>query len=203
MANICTATQALGGPVTRSELNRVTRDAYRTMLAYRGLDTDTDGLSDTPERALNAFLEMTTGYEVDPVDLLSRTFDVEHSDEMILVRNIEFTSLCEHHILPFTGTVDVGYVPNGKVVGLSKIPRVVDAYARRLQVQERLTFQIASTIMTTLDALGCAVVIKAKHGCMCTRGVMKPTADMVTSAMLGVFRTKPEARAEFLSLVKT
>lgn len=187
--------------MTLTDLRAVTSEAYRAMFTFRGLDPDREGMTETPDRALNAFLEMTAGYEVDPLTLLSRTFDVEHSDEMILVRSIDFTSLCEHHILPFTGTVDVGYVPNGRVVGLSKIPRLVDAYARRLQVQERLTYQIATAIMDGLNALGCAVVIKAKHGCMCTRGVMKPGADMVTSSMLGVFRTKPEARSEFLSLV--
>jgi GTP cyclohydrolase I len=204
MAHIGTTTQAVGS--TLAELRFPVEDAlagYRALLLHRGLDPDSESLSETPERAFRAFIEMTAGYEIDPVGLLARTFAVEHSDEMVLVRGIDFTSLCEHHLLPFTGTAHVGYLPSHRVVGLSKIPRVVDAYAKRLQVQERLTLQIATTILDTLGALGCGVVITARHGCMCHRGICKPGADMVTSAMLGRFRENGPARAEFLSLIST
>lgn len=174
-------------------------DAIVRLLEYVGENPEREGLLDTPARVLRAFGEMTEGYGVDVGELLSHTFG-DRCDEMVVVRAIEFTSLCEHHLLPFVGTATVAYVPGERVVGLSKVARLVDAYARRLQVQERLTVQIASAIEEHLAPLGVGVVVEAHHSCMGCRGVRKPGARMVTSAMLGVFRTKPEARSEFLAL---
>lgn len=162
-------------------------------------DYHREGVAETPARVVKAFKEMTDGYGVDIELLLSKTFDVENSDEMVVVRNIEFVSLCEHHLLPFTGTATVGYLPAARVVGLSKIARLVDAYAHRLQIQERLTTQITTALDKHLDTLGSACLIKASHSCMGCRGVRKPNAEMITSSLTGNFRTT-EARTEFLSL---
>lgn len=146
-------------------------------------------------------LEMTLGYQEDPKEILSRTFD-EKSDEVVILRGIEFTSLCRHHLLPFSGTADVGYLPGetGKVVGLSKLARLVDCFARRLQLQERMTRQIAESLMGHLNARGAAVVVRAKHSCMACRGVKKASATMVTSCCLGAFREDGRLRSEFLTL---
>lgn len=163
-------------------------------------DADRPGLEDTPARVVKSLKEMTCGYLADPADILSKTFD-EPCDEMVVVTNIAFTSLCEHHLLPFTGTADVGYIP-GKVVGLSKVARLVDCFSRRLQIQERMTIQIADAIEKHLEAVGVAVVVRGKHACMACRGVRKAGATMITSAMRGALRDKPEARAEFLSLCR-
>lgn len=176
-------------------------DAVVRLIEFIGEDPQRAGLVDTPDRVIRAFGEMTEGYKVDVEGLLTRTFE-DRCDEMVVVRDIEFTSLCEHHLLPFTGTAAVGYVPKDRVVGLSKLARLVDAYARRLQVQERMTVQIAEAIETYLDPLGVGVVVAARHSCMGCRGVRKPSAEMVTSSMLGVFRGKPEARTEFLTFVQ-
>lgn len=181
--------------------SRGPEDAVIRLLEYIGEDPNRAGLKGTPERVIRAFAEMTDGYKIDPNSILTTRFE-ERCDEMVVVRGIEFTSLCEHHLLPFVGVATVGYVPNKDVVGLSKIPRVVDAFAHRLQVQERLTIQIAETIDECLSPLGVGVVIEARHSCMGCRGVRKPSAEMVTSSLLGVFRDKPEARAEFLSFAK-
>lgn len=173
--------------------------AVATLLDYIGVPID-NGTTDTPARVVRAFAEMTAGYDVDVPALLERTFD-DHCDEMIVVSDIEFTSLCEHHLLPFMGTADVCYIPqDGKVVGLSKIPRLVDAFAKRLQLQERLTRQIAEALVEHLDPLGVGVVITAKHLCMSCRGVRKPGAAMTTSAMLGKLRESDVVRHEFLAL---
>ena len=175
------------------------QDAVRTLLAYLGEDATRDGLKDTPKRVVKAWLELTSGYELDPKKVLGTTFDVEY-DQMVIVKDIPFTSLCEHHVLPFTGTATVAYIPSGRVVGLSKLARLVDLFARRLQVQERMTKQIADAIQSCLDPTGVAVIVKGNHSCMSLRGIQK-SAPMVTSIVTGAFRNEPETRAEFLNLV--
>jgi GTP cyclohydrolase I len=181
--------------------------AIRTLLDFIGEDPDREGLRDTPTRAAKAWQEWTRGYAMDPAKILERTFgDVGDYDEMIIVRDIRVESTCEHHLAPIIGRAWIGYVPRQNeagqvsVVGLSKIPRAVEALAKRLQVQERLTSQIATAIETALEPLGVAVVIRASHHCMCTRGVHQIGAEMVTSAMRGVFRNDPAARSEFVML---
>lgn len=171
--------------------------AVRDLLLHVGEDPDRDGLVDTPDRVARAFEEMTAGYREDPSLILARVFDVPY-DEMVVVRDIEFWSLCEHHLLPFHGTATVGYLPHGKVVGLSKIPRLVQCYARRLQVQERMTQQIAEAMEEHLDPLGVGVVVRAHHTCMGARGI-KCDAHMVTSCLLGAMRDHG-VREEFLRL---
>jgi GTP cyclohydrolase I len=176
------------------------QEAIRTVLAYLGEDVKRDGLQDTPKRVVKAWLELTAGYELDPKKILGTTFDVEY-DQMVMVKEIPFVSLCEHHVLPFTGTATVAYIPRGRVVGLSKLARLVDAYGRRLQVQERMTKQIADAIQTHLDPAGVGVIIKGNHSCMALRGIQKD-ATMVTSIVTGAFREEPETRAEFLNLLQ-
>jgi len=174
-------------------------DAVRCLLHTIGEDIDREGLLDTPKRVVKALTEMTVGYDMDPAEALSTTFDVDH-DSLVVLRGIRFASMCEHHMLPFTGTATVGYIPSGRVVGLSKLARVVDVFAKRLQVQERLTEQVANAVMEHVDAAGCGVVIRAHHGCMGCRGVKQPDAEMITSCMLGVLRDDPAARAELMSV---
>lgn len=171
------------------------------LLEYIGEDPMRNGLLDTPKRVLKAWTELTAGYQQDPRKILGICFDQPH-DELVLLRGIEFHSTCEHHLLPFYGTAAVGYIPSKRVVGISKLARVVDCFARRLQIQERLTNQITDAITEVLDPLGVGVVLKAKHSCMGCRGVMKPDSDMVTSVMRGALRDNMAARAEFLNLVK-
>lgn len=173
--------------------------AVRTLLSVLGEDPEREGLVKTPERVVRALREMTSGYHVDVEALLKTTF-TEPADQMVVVTGIRVVSMCEHHMLPFTGTAVVGYIPDGRVVGLSKLPRVVDAFARRLQVQERLTEQVADAINQHLRPKGVGVVIRAHHACMGIRGAMQPTAMMTTSALRGVILEKAEARAEFLAL---
>lgn len=172
-------------------------DGIVRLIEYIGDDPSRDGLIDTPERVLKAYKEMTEGYEADITKILSVCFDVDF-DELIVVKNIPFVSLCEHHLLPFTGTATVGYIPLERIVGLSKLARLVDAYAKRLQVQERLTKQIADAILKNIQPLGCGVVIKGNHSCMSCRGIRKQ-GEMVTSSLHGAFRTDARARSEFLS----
>ena len=172
--------------------------AVETLLRWVGEDPRRDGLADTPARVAKAFREMTSGYLEDPAEILSRTFE-ETSDEMVILRGITFQSMCEHHLLPFLGTATVGYLP-GKVVGISKLARLVNCFARRLQIQERLTRQIADAVEKHLEARGVAVVIRAQHLCMACRGVRQMESEMVTSAMLGTLRTDATSRAEFLRL---
>jgi GTP cyclohydrolase I len=160
-----------------------------------------EGLRDTPRRVLEAFKELTAGYHVDPAALLKAQFERDGYDQVVTVRGIDFTSLCEHHLLPFTGTAAVGYLPAERVVGLSKLARLVQAYASRLQLQERLTQQIATALQEHLQPQGVAVVLRARHACMGCRGIRKPGAEMVTSALLGVFRTENAARAEVLAFL--
>lgn len=176
-------------------------EAIRTILLWVGEDPCRDGLKGTPERVCRALREMTSGYREDPSAILSTVFEQSY-DEIIIVKDIPFTSLCEHHLLVFSGTVTVGYIPR-KVVGLSKIARLVDCFSRRLQIQERLTKQIAESLQEHLEAVGVAVVVSAEHSCMACRGVRKSGVSMITSSMLGVFRQDQTARMEFLSLCKT
>jgi GTP cyclohydrolase I len=175
--------------------------AVRTLLAEIGEDPARDGLARTPERVRRMYGELTEGYRTDPDALINgATFDVDY-DEMVVVRDIEFFSLCEHHLLPFYGRAHVGYLPRGRVIGLSKIPRIVDMYAHRLQVQERLTMQIADFLMDRLAPKGVGCVIEATHLCTMMRGVKKQQATMVTSSMLGTFRRDARTRAEFLTFI--
>src|SRR5579863_3371506 len=175
---------------------------YREILSRLGEDPHRDGLTATPGRVEKSMAFLTKGYKEDPSKILrGALFDVDY-DEMVIVKDIEMFSLCEHHMLPFFGKVHVAYIPKGKVIGLSKIPRVVDVFARRLQVQERLTNQIADTIRDKISPLGVAVVMEATHLCMSMRGVEKQNSFAVTSAMLGAFRNNARTRMEFLELIK-
>ncbi len=176
--------------------------AVRTLLAWAGDDPTREGLVDTPKRVAKAFEEWFGGYAEDPEQYLARTFEeVEGYDEMITLRDIRFESHCEHHLAPIIGKAHVAYIPTNRVVGISKLARTVEVYAKRLQVQEKMTAQIANAIQKTLKPKGVAVVIEAAHQCMTTRGVHKPGVSMVTSTMLGEFRKNPLTRREFLSLV--
>nr|WP_243648033.1 GTP cyclohydrolase I FolE [Acidipila rosea] len=178
-----------------------TQDLYREIIRRFDEDPSRDGLERTPERVEKAMTFLTKGYHQDPTAILrGAMFDVDY-DEMVLVKDIEMFSLCEHHMLPFFGKVHVAYIPNGKVIGLSKIPRLVEVFARRLQVQERMTRQIADAIQDAISPQGVGVVIEARHLCMMMRGVEKQNSSTVTSAMVGVFQ-KQNTRAEFLSLVR-
>lgn len=175
--------------------------AVRTLLEEIGEDPSRDGLRRTPERVRRMYAELTAGYRTDPDALVNgATFEVDY-DEMVVVRDIEFYSLCEHHLLPFHGRAHVGYLPRGRVIGLSKIPRIVDMYAHRLQVQERLTVQIADLLMECLQPKGVACVVEASHLCTMMRGVRKQGATMVTSSMLGTFRRDARTRGEFMGLI--
>lgn len=190
---------ASDGPVpTREEAEA----AVRTLLRWAGDDPTRDGLIETPKRVAKAFEEYFRGYKDDPEAILQKTFEeTEGYDEMIVLRGIRFESHCEHHLAPIIGRAWVGYIPNGRVVGISKLARVVDAYAKRLQIQEKMTAQIANAIESALNPQGVAVVIKAEHHCMTTRGIHKPGTDMVTSRMLGIFRDSAITRQEFLSMI--
>jgi GTP cyclohydrolase IA len=179
-----------------------TQELLRELLLRLGEDPDRDGLIRTPERMQKSLEYLTKGYQQDPEQVLQGAlFDVTY-DEMVIVKDIEMFSLCEHHILPFFGKVHVAYIPNGKVLGLSKIPRLVDIFARRLQVQERLTVQIAETIQNAIQPQGVGVVIEARHLCVMMRGVEKQHSSAVTSHMLGSFRSSDKTREEFLSLIR-
>ncbi|BBK37029.1 hypothetical protein STAQ_21070 [Allostella sp. ATCC 35155] len=174
----------------------------RTLIAWAGDDVGREGLVDTPARVVRAYEEFFAGYRADPVELLQRTFDeTDGYDEMVVLKDIRFESHCEHHMVPIIGRVHVAYLPRQRVVGISKLARVVDAYAKRLQIQEKMTAQIAQAIDSVLRPEGVAVVIEAQHHCMTTRGVRKSGVAMVTSRMLGRFRSDPAVRREFLSLV--
>jgi GTP cyclohydrolase IA len=179
-------------------------EAFRSILRWIGEDPSRDGLQETPKRLVKAFREYFCGYDEDPEQILHKTFaEVDGYDEMIVLRGVSFESHCEHHVAPIIGRAWVGYVPDRRVVGISKLARVVETFARRLQIQERLTAQIANTIETVLKPRGVAVVVKATHHCMLSRGVKKHGADLVTSRMLGVFRDQPMTRGEFLALVNS
>jgi GTP cyclohydrolase IA len=176
--------------------------AVRTLIGWAGDDPDREGLRETPRRVVDAFREFFAGYEVDPVDILRRTFEeTDGYDEMVLLRDIRFESHCEHHLAPIIGRAHIAYLPHRRVVGISKLARVVDVYARRLQIQEKMTAQIANTINDILEPEGVAVVIEAAHQCMTTRGVHKPGVVMTTSRMLGAFREDAATRREFLAMI--
>ncbi len=168
-----------------------------------GEDPRREGLLQTPERVDKALKFLTSGYETDVAQLVNNALYTVDYDEMVLVKDIEFFSMCEHHMLPFYGKMHVGYIPNGKVIGLSKIPRIVDAFARRLQIQERLTHEVATCLQEHLAPQGVGIVCEAQHFCMMMRGVEKQHSGTVTSAMLGVFREQKQTRDEFLSLIKS
>jgi GTP cyclohydrolase I len=175
--------------------------AVRTLIRWTGDDPERDGLHETPSRVARAFEEFFVGYAQDPVEILQKTFEeIEGYDEMIVLRGIRFESHCEHHMAPIVGKAWVAYIPNGRVVGISKLARVVETYAKRLQIQEKMTAQIANTINEVLKPQGVGVIIKATHHCMTTRGIHKPDTDLVTSRMLGVFRENPITRQEFLNM---
>lgn len=176
------------------------KQAVDTILRFIGEDPQREGLRETPRRVVSAMQEMTVGYQDDVSKILATTFS-EQCDELVLLRDIPFSSLCEHHLLPFTGFAHVGYIPSNTVVGLSKLARLVHAYAKRLQIQERMTTEIANAINTTLSPVGVAVMIEAHHHCMSCRGVNTRGSTMTTSSMLGAFRDNPAARSEFLALV--
>src|SRR6266850_2258744 len=173
------------------------------LLHELGEDTQREGLDRTPDRVAKALRYLTSGYDQDVKEVLNDAMFVEEYDEMVIVKDIDFSSLCEHHLLPFIGKCHVAYMPGRKIVGLSKIPRLVEMFSRRLQVQERLTTQIASTINEVLQPRGVAVVMEAVHLCMLMRGVEKQNSKAITSAMLGSFRDNPETRAEFMGLIKS
>ncbi len=176
--------------------------AIRTLLLWAGDDPDREGLVDTPARVARAYEEFFAGYGDDPVAMLARSFEeTDGYDEMVVLRDIRLESHCEHHMVPIIGRAHIAYLPNGRVVGISKLARVIETYAKRLQIQEKLTAQIANTIESVLQPKGVAVVIEAAHQCMTTRGIHKPGVSMVTSRMLGEFRTHDATRREFLSMI--
>ena len=175
---------------------------YKQIISEIGEDVDREGLADTPTRAAKAMAFLTSGYQTRLDEIINGAVFSSDADDMVIVKNIELYSMCEHHLLPFIGKCHVAYLPNGKVLGLSKVARIVDMYARRLQIQEQLTTQIADSILEVTGAKGVAVVVEAKHLCMMMRGVEKQNSQMTTSSMLGQFRKNAETRAEFLSLLK-
>ena len=191
-----------GNPMSDIEITDKLAQNYTEILTHLGENINRDGLADTPLRAAKAMQFLTRGYEQSLEDVVNGAIFDSDNDEMVIVKDIELYSLCEHHMLPFIGKCHVAYLPTGKVIGLSKIARIVDMFARRLQIQENMTKQIAEAIMEVTNASGVGVVIEAKHMCMMMRGVEKQNSSMITSIMLGAFRQKPATRAEFLNLVK-
>jgi GTP cyclohydrolase I len=177
-------------------------ELVREIIVRLGEDPNREGLTRTPERVHHAYEQLTRGYKEDPEAMLKKALFTVNYDEMVIVKDVEMFSLCEHHMLPFIGKVHVAYIPNGKVIGLSKIPRLIEIFARRLQIQERLTTQIAETIQKAISPQGVGVVIEARHLCMMMRGVEKQHSAAVTSSMLGCFRNEQETRSEFLSLIR-
>jgi GTP cyclohydrolase I len=192
-------------PVSRTERpsREQAEEAVRTLLRWACDDPTREGLLDTPKRVVKSYEEFFAGYHVDPVALLERTFEeTDGYDEMVLLRDIRLESYCEHHMVPIVGRAHIAYLPHRRVVGISKLARVVEAYSKRLQIQEKLTAQIANTLNDVLQPRGVAVVLEASHQCMTTRGVHKPGVSMVTSRMLGAFRDDPATRREFLSMIR-
>ncbi len=189
---------SLAGKPSRAEAE----EAVRTLLRWAGDDPDREGLVGTPDRVVRAYEEFFSGYDQDPTEILHRTFEeTDGYDEIVLLRDIRLESHCEHHVVPIIGKAHVAYLPDRRVVGISKLARVVEIYSRRLQIQEKLTAQIANTINDVLQPKGVAVVIEAAHQCMTTRGIHKPGVTMVTSRMLGEFRNNPATRREFMALI--
>ena len=189
--------------IQRNNIMDVIKDAYSTILEAIGEDQTRDGLVDTPNRAAKAMSYLTQGYNQTLEEVLNGAVFESDSDEMVIVRDIEMYSLCEHHLLPFIGKCHVAYLPRGKVIGLSKVARIVDMYARRLQIQESLTQQIANAILEVTDGIGVGVIVESQHMCMMMRGVQKQNSSMTTSAMLGRFRSDINTRNEFLSLIRS
>lgn len=178
-------------------------DAVRILLRYIGEDTDREGMRETPERVIKSYEELFSGYEVDVAKLLNKRFyDISNFKDIVLLKNINFSSLCEHHMLPFAGFVDIAYLPNGFVVGISKIARLVDVYAKRLQIQEKMTANIAEDLDKYLQPLGVAVRVSASHSCMTARGTFKDGSTLESSYFTGVFKEKPEYRQEFLQMIR-
>jgi GTP cyclohydrolase IA len=194
-----------GRPVAEPRPSRAeAEEAVRTLIRWAGDDPEREGLLGTPDRIVRAYQEFFSGYDEDPVALLQRTFEqTDGYDEIVVLKDIRFESHCEHHIAPIIGKVHVAYLPNNRVVGISKLARLVDVYAKRLQIQEKMTSQIANTLDEVLQPKGVAVVIEAAHQCMTTRGVHKPGVTMVTSRMLGAFRDDPSSRREVLAMIGT
>lgn len=188
------------GNVDKVKQSQKITEALRDLIELCGDDPNRDGLQETPHRVLKAFLEYTEGYQEDPKDHLKKVFDVSHK-ELVLIKNIEFHSMCEHHFAPFFGVAHVGYIPDKKVTGLSKVGRMVEGYAKRFQVQETLTNQIADAVEEILQPQGTMVVIEAKHMCMCGRGIKKSSAETTTTAVRGAFAERSDARLEFLTLL--
>ena len=177
-------------------------EAVRTLICWTGDDPDREGLIETPKRVVKAYEEFFEGYDMDPEEVLQKTFEeVQGYDDAVIVRNIRVESHCEHHIVPIIGVAHVGYIPNNRVVGISKLARVIEIFGKRLQTQETMTAQIADTIQKVLEPKGVAVVVDASHQCMTTRGIHKTESSTITSRMLGIFRDKPETRAEFMHLI--
>ncbi|KAH7916819.1 hypothetical protein BJ138DRAFT_1052297 [Hygrophoropsis aurantiaca] len=197
-----TVSRLLATPAERSAREKLMTSAVRTILECIGEDPDREGLLKTPERYTQALMWMTRGYEERLADVINDAVFAEDHDEMVLVRDIDISSLCEHHLVPFTGKVAIAYIPNQLVLGLSKLARIAETFSRRLQVQERLTKQIAIAVQEAIKPRGVAVVMEATHMCMTMRGVQKPGAITVTSCMLGCFRTQQKTREEFLTLIK-
>ena len=194
--------QPQNGPAIVRPTREEAEEAVRTLLRWAGDDPAREGLVGTPDRVVRSYEEFFSGYDDDPVAFLERTFEeVDGYDEMIVLRDIRFESHCEHHLAPIIGRAHIAYLPNRRVVGISKLARVLDTYAKRLQIQEKMTAQIANTIEQVLQPKGVAVMIDASHQCMTTRGVHKPGVSMVTSRMLGDFRSDPSTRREFLAIV--
>ena len=177
--------------------------AVKTLLGYLESDPSREGLKDTPKRVIESFDEIFSGYDLDAADVLSSTFNAEGYDGIVLLRDIEFHSTCEHHLQPFSGKAHVAYIPVDRIVGISKLARLVDMHARRLQNQERITKSVADDLETHISPLGCAVIVEARHGCMRCRGVAKQNAVMTTSSMKGVFFDKTDARAELMQLIQS
>ncbi len=197
-----TPTLASSNPEPERPSREQAEEAVRTLLRWAGDDPTREGLLGTPDRVCRAYEDYFSGYDEDPNEVLRRTFEeIDGYDEMIVLRDIRFESFCEHHVAPIIGKAHVAYLPEHRVVGISKLARVVEIFAKRLQIQEKLTAQIANTIQDELKPLGVAVVVKAEHHCMTTRGIHKPGVDMVTSRMLGCFRDDEKTRREFLAMI--
>ena len=193
-----------GAPATEKPTRVEAEEAVRTLIRWAGDNPEREGLLDTPKRVAKAYEEWFSGYGVDPVDMLQRTFEeTEGYDEIVLLRDIRFESFCEHHMAPIIGKAHVAYLPSTRVIGISKLARLIEIFARRMQIQEKMTAQIANTLDEVLQPKGVAVWIEAQHQCMTTRGVHKPGVSMVTSRLLGAFRSNPDTRREFMSMISS